>query len=207
MKELACSDCKRHAEFNLLIYRKIIRAGAVFSLFLASAVAASVEAARADAGGIVSEIKLGGGVHDMPFLWSHFRRERGLDGTAAIMFKPIWQDVLGGNIRPVVGGGYSFSGQTSKVYADAYWEREWASGLFFGLGLGVAVHNGNLDHSDWENRKALGSQALFHIPIELGYRFDGHNSLSIYFDHMSNGYTQDYNEGMDHLGVRYGYKF
>jgi hypothetical protein len=55
--------------------------------------------------------------------------------------------------------------------------------------------------------KALGSRVLFHIPVEIGLRFDDHNSLSVYFEHTSNGYTQDFNEGLDRLGVRYGYRF
>ena len=48
---------------------------------------------------------------------------------------------------------------------------------------------------------------LFHIPAELGYRFDGNNSVSVYFEHMSNADTQDNNQGLDRLGVRYGYRF
>jgi hypothetical protein len=63
-----------------------------------------------------------------------------------------------------------------------------------------------LQLEDWD-RKALGSRVLFHIPVEIGYRLDEHNSLSAYFEHMSNAYTVDPNEGMDRLGVRYGYRF
>ena len=48
---------------------------------------------------------------------------------------------------------------------------------------------------------------LIHVPIELGFRFDQHNSLSIYFEHMSNAGLADANEGMDLLGARYGYRF
>ena len=57
------------------------------------------------------------------------------------------------------------------------------------------------------DRKAFGSRVLFHIPVELGYRFDQHNSLSVYFEHMSNAGLASSNEGMDFLGMRYGYKF
>ena len=48
---------------------------------------------------------------------------------------------------------------------------------------------------------------LFHIPAEIGYRLDTHNSVSVYFEHTSNAYTATYNEGMDRIGVRYGYRF
>ncbi len=78
--------------------------------------------------------------------------------------------------------------------------------LFFAVGLGTAIHNGEKDASK-PDMKALGSRVLFHIPVEIGLRFDDHNSLSVYFEHTSNGYTQDFNEGLDRLGVRYGYRF
>jgi lipid A 3-O-deacylase len=57
------------------------------------------------------------------------------------------------------------------------------------------------------DEKALGSRVLFHIPLEVGYRLDLHNSISAHFEHMSNAYTVDPNEGLDRIGVRYGYKF
>ena len=78
--------------------------------------------------------------------------------------------------------------------------------MFFGLGLGAAVHNGYLTPTSLDH-KALGSRVLFHIPAEIGYRFAGGQTLSVYFEHTSNGYTQKYNEGLDDLGIRYGIKF
>jgi hypothetical protein len=69
--------------------------------------------------------------------------------------------------------------------------------------MGAAVHNGEINLTD-PARKALGSPVLFHPSAEVGYRWDGVNSLSIFADHMSNGFTQRYNEGMDTVGVRYG---
>ena len=113
---------------------------------------------------------------------------------------------LGGTISPALGGSISTIGATSDVYLDARWQMEMGRGIFLGLGLGGAVHNGQLQLEDWD-RKALGSRVLFHIPVEIGYRLDEHNSLSAYFEHMSNAYTVDPNEGMDRLGVRYGYRF
>ena len=45
---------------------------------------------------------------------------------------------------------------------------------------------------------------LFHPSGELGYRFDGVHSISVFFDHISNGYSRRDNEGMDTIGVRFG---
>jgi lipid A 3-O-deacylase len=167
--------------------------------------AAPLAANAQSSSGLVQELRLGVLVHDMPGLWSGFRLERGADINAEVILAPSIP-MLGGNLRPAIGASLSTSGQTSKAYLDARWMVEARSGFFLGLGLGAAVHNGVLDATEVD-RKALGSRVLFHIPLEIGYRFDGRNSLSLYFDHMSNGYTQKYNEGLDSLGVRYGYKF
>jgi lipid A 3-O-deacylase len=154
---------------------------------------------------IVHELRLGVLAHDMPWLWSGFQLERGVDFNAELILSPSVR-FLGGYIRPAIGGSLSSSGQTSRGYIDARWQYETTSGVFFGLGLGAALHNGTLNPTEVD-RKALGSRVLFHIPIEIGYRFDRHNSVSVYFEHVSNGYTQSFNEGLDGLGVRYGYKF
>jgi hypothetical protein len=111
-----------------------------------------------------------------------------------------------GHLRPAVGASINTDGGTSKAYIDARWQVEMPSGIFFGLGLGVAIHDGESDSVD-PTKKALGSRVLFHIPAEIGWRWDGHNSLSVYFEHISNGYTQNSNEGLDSIGARYGYKF
>ena len=48
---------------------------------------------------------------------------------------------------------------------------------------------------------------LFHIPLELGVRLDDRNSVSVYFEHMSNANLASPNEGLDAIGVRYGRRF
>ncbi len=162
--------------------------------------------ASAQARDLFSEIKIGVLDHDVPDLWSGFRREEdSADINLEALLSPSVM-FLGGTIRPAVGATINTSGQTSHVYIDARWQFETPAGIFLGVGLGGAVHDGNLDNSD-PDRKALGSRLLFHIPVELGYRFDDHNSVSVYFEHTSNAYTQDFNEGLDRLGLRYGYRF
>ncbi|MGZ5889376.1 MAG: acyloxyacyl hydrolase [Hyphomicrobium sp.] len=158
------------------------------------------------ADGLVQELKIGVLDHDVPNLWSGFRAEPdSADINIEAIFSPSVA-FLGGTISPALGGSISTIGATSDVYLDARWQMEMGCGIFLGLGLGGAVHNGQLQLEDWD-RKALGSRVLFHIPVEIGYRLDEHNSLSAYFEHMSNAYTVDPNEGMDRLGVRYGYSF
>ena len=158
------------------------------------------------ADGLIRELKIGGLYHDAPDLWSGFRLEpRSADVNVEVLFGPH-VDLLWGTLRPALGASINTRGATSKAYLDARWEIEGRSGLFLALGIGAAVHDGVIGATD-PLRKALGSRLLFHFPAEFGWRWDGHNSLSIYFEHISNGYTQDYNEGLDALGVRYGYRF
>ena len=153
----------------------------------------------------IYEAKFGVLYHDVPHLWSGFRLERGVDINGELILSPALP-FLGGTIRPAIGGTVNTDGYTSKGYIDARWQIELPSRFYFGLGIGAAFHDGRVD-PDAPDRKALGSRLLFHIPIELGYRFDDHNSISVYFEHISNGYTRSVNEGLDSLGVRYGYRF
>jgi len=158
------------------------------------------------ADGLIEELKLGVLAHDVPDLWSGFRAE---PASVAINVEALFSPsvaFLGGAIRPALGASINTEGATSNVYLDARWQYETPAGIFFGLGVGGTVHDGQLELKDWD-RKALGSRVLFHIPVEIGYRLDAHNSVSAYFEHMSNAYTVDPNEGLDRIGVRYGYRF
>jgi hypothetical protein len=176
----------------------------LFALLLAAVVL--LDPGMALAGQLVDELKIGVLWHDVPGLWSGFQAEpNSADINIEALLSPSVA-FLGGTIRPALGASISTIGATSDAYIDARWQYETPSGIFFGLGLGAAVHDGQLQLEDWD-RKALGSRVLFHIPAEVGYRFDDHNSLSAYFEHMSNAYTVSPNEGMDRLGIRYGYRF
>jgi hypothetical protein len=68
------------------------------------------------------------------------------------------------------------------------------------------VHNGQLE-SDDANNKQLGSRVLFRVPIEFGFAIGKHHRISIMFDHISNADLADPNEGLDTLGLRYGFQF
>jgi len=175
-------------------------------LIAVSALALVAPDASALADGLIDELKIGVLAHDVPDLWSGFQAEPdAADINVEAIFSPSIA-FLGGTIRPALGASINTQGYTSNVYLDARWQLETNCGVFLGLGVGGTVHDGQLKLENWDE-KALGSRVLFHIPVELGYRFDAHNSLSAYFEHMSNAYTVDPNEGMDRLGVRYGYRF
>jgi lipid A 3-O-deacylase len=158
-----------------------------------------------DDDGFIHEFKVGFLKHDVDNLWSSFSRESGWDLDLELSFTPS-VELWGGKVRPALGGSLNSSGHTNNIYLDGRWEYELNESLYTAVGIGLTVHNGE-KHLIRNDRKALGSKLLLHFPIELGYRLDDHNSISAYFDHMSNGYTQSENEGMDSLGLRYGYRF
>ena len=180
-----------------------LSASVFVSVFLFNAVDA--EADDFEAKSIFHEVSVGVLDHDTDHLWSGFSRESGVVINVEALFSPSFE-VLGSAIRPALGASINTSGDTSKLYAGARWRYEFEQGVFFGIGLGGAVHNGDTDF-ETVDRKALGSRVLFHIPIEVGYRFTENYTASIYFDHISNASLADANEGMDTLGVRIGYRF
>jgi hypothetical protein len=177
---------------------------AVAAVALLVGVAASGEALAQAA---PSSLEVRGGVlaHDVPDLWAGFSLEGGVDINAEVLLGR-GLTFLGGTVRPALGVSINTEGYTRRAYLDARWEYEWRNGLFLGLGLGAAVHDGDLDCCE-PDRKALGSRVLFHIPLELGLRLDDRNSVSVYFEHISNWDLADVNEGLDAIGVRYGRRF
>ncbi len=171
---------------------------------VAAGLATSSATAKAQSFGI-HDIKAGLLLHDVPDLWSGFNLEnRYVDVNAEVSFTGM--PFLGGTLHPVLGASVNTRDDTSHGYADVRWQFELPLNLFIATGLGVAVHDGTIDPTE-ADRKALGSRALFHIPFEIGYRLDRHNSVSLFFEHTSNAGLADYNEGLDRLGFRYGYRF
>lgn len=183
------------------------RAARRFSILaVALAVAMAADARSLQAGSLINEIKLGLLAHDVPDLWSGFQLESDApDVNVELVFAPIVA-MTWGALHPALGASINTAGDTSHAYFDLRWQIEGPAGLFFAAGVGAAIHDGELDPIA-ADRKALGSRVLFHIPAEIGVRLDGGNSLSFYFEHTSNANLARFNEGMDRLGVRYGYRF
>ncbi|MBS0538434.1 MAG: acyloxyacyl hydrolase [Proteobacteria bacterium] len=149
------------------------------------------------------EIRGGVLAHDLHFVAaSHV--EQGVSLNAEAAFAPSLP-ILGGVLRPVLGGTFTTSGGTSWGYLDARWEYS-GSLFFFGIGLGAAIHDAPLGF-DQNGQKALGARVLFHIPLEVGLQVTPQNRISAYFEHSSNAYTASPNPGMDNLGIRLAHRF
>lgn len=154
----------------------------------------------------VHEMRMGVLAHDVDDLWSGTQKEEGVDINGEAILNIFNHQTLNGTIRPNLGMTINTSGDTSKIYTGMVWERPLPYKLSIHLGIGLAVHDGELDTND-PDKKSLGSHVLFHIPIEVGYKLGPRYRVYLYFDHMSNAYLASPNEGMDTLGIRVGYRF
>ncbi len=154
--------------------------------------------------GIFSEIRGGVYAHDID-LWS-FEREEGTDVNAEILFvSPSFLEAIWAP-RPHLGATVNTSGDTSHMYGGLTWEYDLPANFFVDANLGGSVHNGKLDTND-DDRKSLGSRVLFRLGAALGYNITEKVNISLQYEHMSNAYLADPNEGMDNVGLRLGYRF
>jgi lipid A 3-O-deacylase len=159
--------------------------------------------AQSSLSSVIYEVRGGVLAHDLHIVAAN-HYEPGVSLNAEVAFAPslaLW----GGAIRPVLGGTVTTDGGTSWGYLDARWEYSGAL-FFFGIGLGGSVNNAPLTVNT-DNRKALGSNVLFHIPLEVGLQITPDNRISAYYEHSSNAFLAYPNPGMDNLGVRLAHRF
>lgn len=155
--------------------------------------------------GLIHEISVGVLSHDHG-LFSHVKEEDSLDLHLEVrMVSPEVLEVIG-SPYPHVGANINNEGQTSQVFAGLSWEWELDLGLFAGVSLGGALHNGETGNAP-PNRKALGCPLLFRESVNVGYRWDEHNGIALVADHISNANLCDDNESLENTGLRYQYRF
>ena len=173
-----------------------------------------------DQSGLVSEIRAGVFLHDTgPF---SANEESGEDYNIEVLFtspdilEAIWSP------RPQLGISYSGSSMTSQAYLALQWEVDFWDDWFAGFSFGGMVHDGHLyGDKDGKTRKSLGCRVLFREAIDAGYRFSKHHSVMLHFDHSSNAslceretpdgsrngrHVVALNEGLESIGLRYGYR-
>ena len=155
-------------------------------------------------GGILSEIRVGGLIHDEgPFSRNE---EDGFDVNLEFLFvspkilETIWSP------RPHIGGTFNTDGDTSQIYFGLSWEWAFWKSWFAGFSLGGSVHDGETETNEL-GRKELGCHLLFRESVEFGTRLSGKHGVSVFLDHISNANICDKNEGLENFGLRYGYRF
>jgi len=156
------------------------------------------------AAGPFDELKLGLVAHDVP-IGAH-REEKGVDFNGEVLFvSPDFLSVIWAP-RPHVGVSINSSGGNSYGYFGLTWTANFLNAFFADLGLGGAVHTGP-NFSSNPDHKGLGTRALFHESVELGYRITSSENVALYLDHISNANTGRRNPGITNLGVRVGFAF
>ncbi len=154
----------------------------------------------------LSEVRLGIVHHDTG-VFGH-NKEDAVDIVLGVRFQPLGGEVwdVVANPRPFLGLNINTAGDTSSLNGGLNWDWTVWNQSFFSFAWGGAVHDGKLS-TNKPGRKELGSRVLFYLAAELGYRFDRHQSVAIRLDHMSNAGLTDDNEGLDTIGLVYGYHF
>ena len=156
--------------------------------------------------GRIQRVSAGLLAHDVDGLWSDSSKEDGIDLNIEVVFNYPNHPLPIGTLLSNLGVSINDRGGTSKLYAGLLWELVAARRIFLDLGIGIAVHNGKTK-SDEKTEKALGSRILFRIPVELGYALSDIHRISIIFDHVSNAYLAEPNQGLDTLGLRFSRLF
>jgi lipid A 3-O-deacylase len=129
------------------------------------------------------------------------RLSEGLDPRYRWVFEP----------RPHLGVSANTGGYTSRGYFGLTWTAMLArdvvrpgDAIRFDWLFGGSVNDGK--HSTTlPDRASLGGNLLFHLGAELGYQFDRTWSVSVMFEHDSNGGLAHRNQGLNGAGMRLGY--
>lgn len=183
--------------------------------FLACTLMAGLPPATAQAADGASADRLIGGffLHDRGPAAD--RHEEGYDVNLEVQFAAPewapWQWI--GSPRPHVGVTLSLNDETSLLYSGLTYEADLPGRLFAAAHGGLAVHDGMMHQKDTERCAAesdcgFGSRVLFRGGLELGVRISGDASVSLLWDHVSHGrLLASENEGIDHIGLRYGIDF
>ncbi len=149
--------------------------------------------------------------------------EDGFDGNIELLFASPQMFSFMWSPRPQLGVSFNSEGETSQAYGGLYWEWSFWKNWFAGFSLGGMVHDGHLvGDKDGKTRKSLGCRVLFREAVNAGYRFNKHHAVMVHLDHSSNAnlcekdmpdgtafgrHTTTVNEGLESVGIRYGYTF
>ncbi len=154
--------------------------------------------------GILSELRLGAMAHDVGAFGR--KEEEGSNVNVEFLFfspellSAIWSP------RPHAGFAVNSSSGTNQAYLGLTWTWEFLGNFYAEASLGGAYHDGETNTLALD-RKSLGCEILFRESVSFGYSLTEAHNLSPMLDHISNTKLCDPNEGLDTLGVCYGYLF
>lgn len=172
----------------------------ILGMLSAFGLASSVQAADS----FISEYKFGVLAHDAGIFGR--RKEQGADINFEMLFESPGLLRWIGAPRPHLGFEFSTADQTNKGYFGLTWSWVLFNNFYAGFSLGGAAHDGYI-RTDRTNRKELGARFGFRESVEFGVVLAERHTISVMLDHISNARLGVKNEGMDGLGIRYGYRF
>ena len=118
--------------------------------------------------------------------------------------------------RPLIGASIATDGDaTSQIYSSLEWRVAITKRIFASAAGGVAVHNGrvgpnrpiSLGTAPRDNEVFLGCRVLMRFGVDLGAELTDRLSVMAHWQHISNAGLCDENEGLDNIGLRFGYGF
>jgi hypothetical protein len=184
-------------------YRGVVAlfACALVSLAAAPARGESEEAQpQPDSAPLIAELLLGVSQHDTEVFGE--QREDSWDVNVELRFRPF---SFLGKPSVVLGGNINTDDHISSGYLALNWStNRRAPGFVLSFSLGAGVHDGELRDEPVLEERDLGSRVLFYLGLDVGWRF-GRHALYLHADHMSNADLEDNNEGLDTIGIRYGF--
>ena len=185
-------------------HMKIITLLLYLMIFLVCPNVVKSESVSTDA--LINEIRVGIMKHDVAT--NAQQHEDGQDFNSEFFFRAPRASLmeLMGSPRPSLGLSVNNSKNTSQFYTGLNWDVKFFDLLFLSFGVGGAVHNGELQSSD-PDRQRLGSRALFRAAIAAGFKFNKRMNVSVLFDHVSNGRLAYPNNGLEKLGIQFGYTY
>jgi hypothetical protein len=154
------------------------------------------------------------------------RHESGIDPNWELQLNPPkwrpWRWI--GSPYPMIGLTPNFKGDTSVFYSGLTYEFSLSNkltneltynltkNLFVAGSVSAALHTGPLHKDTLGCRETsdcgFGYRVLPRLAFELGTYFLGNHGLSLFYDHMSHkGILPGENEGVDHTGIRYHFRF
>ena len=139
-----------------------------------------------------------------------------MDANVELLFEtPRWLEFLW-SPRPMTGvSANASSTNTDIAYTGLTWEWTPWSNLILDFSFGFAIHNGKLKYDaaqafpeDAGRHREFGCRWLFRETLEAGWRFANRHAATVMWSHYSHGgLCDDKNEGLDNVGIRYGYRF
>lgn len=167
-----------------------------------------------------SEFKFGVLYHDPKILAG---KEHGADLNPEFIWQSPVTDAMIADIpawarlvlqpRPTIGAAINTAGDTDQAYVGVTWS--WFllknivnpdDGIALAFFFGPGFNDGKLGPPP-PGREALGSHVLFREAVDLGYQINQTWEISAYIDHISNGGLAQYNQSLNNLGLRLGYRF